>query len=309
MRLNKTHMVSGPPGPYRTISKYPSIRNFQFLLRMCILFLFSLPIIGMQKELSAPIGERGDPSIAISQDYLGTILAIEILLEIINFLPKKEYYLQSEGKIVVPQIHNLLHTNRRLRSICLSDDIAKKISDKLLTKCIALDCYENRNKLKEFSLLTNNTSLQLACQLGAPGVVRACLAHGLDPSINHRGNYKEYIRSILSIAIENHHNEIVRLLLDAKADPNDTAFSLTNSPKNNKHHASLWYAVEAFNLPALKMLLKHPDIIIPKDFYHYVQSLYNECGNIACNPIQGTKILNFLKDIDDQAKSNKCAIH
>ena len=89
--------------------------------------------------------------------------------------------------------------------------------------------------------ILRNADFLVACEEGNLTKLKKLLADGADPNASRTSG-----ATALAYAIEGHHSDVVRILLDAKADPNRTSFGL----------APLFLAAEAGDLESVKLLLK-----------------------------------------------------
>lgn len=89
--------------------------------------------------------------------------------------------------------------------------------------------------------ILRNADLLVACESGNAAEVRKLLAAGVDPNARRNSG-----ATALSYAVAGRHADVVRALLDAKADPNRTSFGL----------APLFLAAENSDVEIIKLLLK-----------------------------------------------------
>lgn len=89
--------------------------------------------------------------------------------------------------------------------------------------------------------ILRNADLLVACESGNAIEVRKLLGEGVDPNARRNSG-----ATALSYAVAGRHTEVVRALLDAKADPNRTSFGL----------APLFLAAENGDVENIKLLLK-----------------------------------------------------
>jgi uncharacterized protein len=103
---------------------------------------------------------------------------------------------------------------------------------------------EKKSPPKESSVqsILRNADLLAACEKGDALEVRRLLADGVSPNAARASG-----ATALSYAVAGRHTEVVRLLLEAKADPNRTSFGL----------APLFFASEKGDVKTVELLLKH----------------------------------------------------